>query len=97
MPGAREWFPPRFPPRRLNGAIEVRRSRVRHAGTPTRSAGGLQLVTERDPDARLFQGSGADALRTSIAKACKEAGVRAFSPHDLRHRRISLLHLRGVP
>ena len=20
-----------------------------------------------------------------------------FSPHDLRHRRISLLHLRGVP
>lgn len=24
-------------------------------------------------------------------------GVTAFSPHDLRHRRISLLHLRGVP
>jgi integrase len=36
-------------------------------------------------------------LRTSIAKACKAAGVPLFSPHDLRRRRISLLHLRGVP
>jgi integrase len=41
--------------------------------------------------------SGADALRTSIAKACKAAGVPLWSRHDLRHRRISLLHLRGVP
>jgi integrase len=30
-------------------------------------------------------------------KACKAAGIPTFSPHDLRHRRISLLHLRGVP
>jgi len=45
----------------------------------------------------LFAGSGADALRTSIAKACKAAGIPLFSPHDLRHRRISLLHLRGMP
>ena len=41
--------------------------------------------------------SGADALRTAIAKACRAAGVPAFSPHDLRHRRVTLLHLRGVP
>jgi integrase len=47
--------------------------------------------------ARLFAGSGADALRTAIAKACKAAGIPVWSPHDLRHRRISLLHLRGVP
>lgn len=52
---------------------------------------------DRDPEARLFAGSGADALRTAIANACKAAGVPLFSPHDLRHRRISLLHLRGVP
>ena len=51
----------------------------------------------RDPEARLFTDSGADALRTAIAKACKAAGVPLWSPHDLRHRRISLLHLRGVP
>ena len=36
--------------------------------------------------------SGADALRTAIAKACKALGIPVFSPHDLRHRRISLLH-----
>jgi integrase len=46
---------------------------------------------------RLFAGSGADALRTSIAKACRAAAIPLWSPHDLRHRRISLLHLRGVP
>jgi len=51
----------------------------------------------RDPEARLFADSGADALRTSIAKACKAEGIPLWSPHDLRHRRISLLHLRGVP
>jgi integrase len=51
----------------------------------------------RDPEARLFAESGADALRTSIAKACRAAGVPTFSPHDLRHRRISLLHLGGMP
>ena len=50
---------------------------------------------DRDPEARLFGASGADALRTSIAKGCKAAGVPLFSPHDLRHRRISLLHLQG--
>jgi integrase len=52
---------------------------------------------DRDPDARLFGDSGADALRTSIAKACTAAGIPLFSPHDLRHLRISLLHLRGMP
>jgi integrase len=52
---------------------------------------------DRNPDARLFTGSGADALRTSIAKACKASGIPLWSPHDLRHRRISLLHLQGTP
>ena len=52
---------------------------------------------DRDPAARLFAGSSADALRPSIAKACKAAAIPLWSPHDLRHRRISLLHLRGVP
>jgi integrase len=52
---------------------------------------------DRIPDARIFAGSGADALRTAIGKACRAAAVPVFSPHDLRHRRISLLHLRGMP
>ena len=50
---------------------------------------------DRDLGAPLFAGSGADALRIAIAKACKAAAVPPFSPHDLRHRRISLLHRRG--
>ena len=32
-----------------------------------------------------------------ILRACTAAGVPAFSPHDLRHGRVSLLHLGGMP
>jgi integrase len=88
-----------------------RRVRLRAATTKSRRALWIELHPvladalehelgpreDRDPGARLFSGSGADALRTSIAKACRAAAVPLFSPHDLRHRRISLLHLRGVP
>jgi integrase len=88
-----------------------RRVRLRAATTKTRKALWIELHPDladaveatlgpredRDPEARLFASSGADRLRTAIAKACKAAGVPLFSPHDLRHRRISLLHLRGVP
>ena len=88
-----------------------RRVRVRESTTKTRRALWVDLpgplsealeaaIGPRDDRvlaARLFSDSGADALRTAIAKACKAAGVPLWSPHDLRHRRISLLHLRGVP
>lgn len=88
-----------------------RRVRLRAATTKTRKALWIELHPvlaeaieatlppreDRDPQARLFAASGADALRTSIAKACKATGIPLWSPHDLRHRRISLLHLRGVP
>ena len=47
------------------------------------------------PGGAPFAGSGADALRTAIAKACKAAAIPLWSPHDLRHRRMSLLHLGG--
>jgi integrase len=50
---------------------------------------------DRNPQARLFAGSQSDALRTAIAKACKAAAIPLFSPHDLCHRRISLLHAQG--
>lgn len=39
----------------------------------------------------------AGRLRTAIRRACIAAGVPSFSPHDLRHRRISLRHLQGDP
>jgi integrase len=88
-----------------------KRVRLRAATTKTRKplwveldptladALGRQLGPREDRDlqARLFAGSGADALRTAIARGCRAAGIPLFSPHDLHHRRISLLHLRGVP
>jgi integrase len=52
---------------------------------------------DRVPGRQVFQGFGGDRFRTAIARACIAAGVPTFSPHDLRHRRISLLHLSGVP
>lgn len=51
----------------------------------------------RFPERRVFQGFGGDRFRTAITRACTAAAVPAFSPHDVRHRRISLLHLSGVP
>jgi integrase len=52
---------------------------------------------DRHTDRRVFENFSADRLRMAISRACSTAGVPAFSPHDLRHRRISLLHLGGVP
>jgi integrase len=86
-----------------------RRVRLRAATTKTRAALWVELPDaladtleatlppreDRNPDAPLFPGVGADRLRTAIARACRAAGVPVFSPHDLRHRRISLLHRQG--
>ncbi len=52
---------------------------------------------DRIPERRVFQGFGGDRFRTALTRACTAAGIPAFSPHDLRHRRISLLHLAGIP
>jgi integrase len=88
---------------------QARRIRLRAANTKTRTALWVDLPDpladaieatlppreDRDPGAPLFPGVNADRLRTAIARACKAAGIPAFSPHDLRHRRISLLHRQG--
>src|SRR4029077_19713996 len=86
-----------------------RRVRLRASTTKTRAALWVELPDsladaleaslgpreDRDPDARMFPGCTADRLRTAIGRACNAAGVPVFSPHDLRHRRISLLHRQG--
>jgi integrase len=88
---------------------QARRVRLRASATKTRAALWVDLPDvladaleaslgpreDRDPLARLFPGATADRLRTAIARACKAAGIPVFSPHDLRHRRISLLHRQG--
>jgi integrase len=58
---------------------------------------GLVPRDDRIPERRLFQGFGGDRFRTTMTRACTAAGIPTFSPHDLRHRRISLLHLAGIP
>jgi integrase len=86
-----------------------RRVRLRRSITKTQKALWVELPTafanalersfgpreDRNPKARMFADSGADALRTAIAKACRALAVPLFSPHDLRHRRISVLHAQG--
>jgi integrase len=57
---------------------------------------GLVAREDRAPRRLVFEGFGADKFRTAIARACPTAGVPTFSPHDLRHRRVSLLHEQGV-
>ena len=52
---------------------------------------------DRHPDRRVFEGFTSERFRTALTRACTAAGVPAFSPHDLRHRRVSLLHLGGMP
>jgi integrase len=50
---------------------------------------------DRDPQQPVFPGLTQERLRTAIARACKHSGTPTWSPHDLRHRRISLWHRQG--
>jgi len=46
---------------------------------------------------RVFPGVTDDQLRRAMERACKMAEISSYSPHDLRHRRITLWHYQGVP
>jgi integrase len=50
---------------------------------------------DRDLDALVFPGVTQERLRTAIARSCKATGTPLWSPHALRHRRISLWHRQG--
>ena len=57
----------------------------------------LPAREDRDPAVALFGAEvTGDRLRTAIGRACRDSGVPTFSPHALRHRRISLLHRQGI-
>lgn len=49
------------------------------------------------PDVPVFPRLSAQALRNVMSRACVRAGIPVFTPHDLRHRYISLLVMAGVP
>ena len=52
---------------------------------------------DRTPDRRIFPGVTDYGTRKWMRKACRDAGIPDYSPHDLRHRRISLLLGQGIP
>jgi hypothetical protein len=64
-----------------------------------------QITWDGDPEdvyvtisgVATVEGVTGDRLRTALTRAATAAGVPVFSPHDLRHRRVSLLHLAGAP
>lgn len=56
----------------------------------------LLPLEDRTADRRVFDGFNGDAFRTELRRSCTKAGVPLFKPHDLRHRRVSLLHERGM-
>jgi integrase len=55
----------------------------------------LPARDDRQPDRPVFPGLTQERLRTAIARAARASGTPAWSPHDLRHRRISLWHRQG--
>jgi integrase len=84
---------------RVSGAVS-KTGRARWVPMPDvlfQAVTGLVPREDRVPARPVFQGFGADRFRTALTRACTAAGVPTFSPHDLRHRRVSLLHLGGMP
>jgi integrase len=50
---------------------------------------------DRAADRPVFPGLTQERLRTTIARGCRASGTPTWSPHDLRHRRVSLWHRQG--
>lgn len=46
---------------------------------------------------RVFPGFTRQKIHNALKAACVEANVKPFGPHYLRHRRASIMHMRGVP
>jgi integrase len=46
---------------------------------------------------RVFPGAGRQMIGNAMRNACKNAGIANYSPHDLRHRFISVKIREGVP
>jgi integrase len=51
---------------------------------------------DRTAERPVFGGT-TDTYNQAMRRACRHAGIPAFSPYDLRHRRISLWHGQGIP
>jgi integrase len=47
-------------------------------------------LEDRTPERKVFQGITESGAYRQMARACATAGVPHYSPHDLRHRRITI-------
>ena len=54
-------------------------------------------LEDRTAERRVFPGFTTSALQAAMSRACKHAGIPHFSPHDLRHRRLTIWHHEGIP
>ena len=54
------------------------------------------MVEDRVPERRVFGITEASAYQ-AMTRACRNAKVPHYHPHDLRHRRITIWHQSGVP
>jgi integrase len=52
---------------------------------------------DRTPERRVFQGITEASAYQAMMRACQNAKVPHYHPHDLRHRRITIWHQSGVP
>jgi integrase len=54
-------------------------------------------LEDRTPERRVFQGFTEASAYQAMSRACRNARVSHYSPHSLRHRRITIWHQSGVP
>ena len=54
-------------------------------------------LEDRVPERKVFQGITEASAYQAMSRACKNAKVPHYHPHDLRHRRITIWHQSGVP
>ncbi len=52
---------------------------------------------DRTETRRVFPGAGRQTVGNAMRNACKTAGLASYSPHDLRHRFISVKIREGIP
>jgi integrase len=52
---------------------------------------------DRTSERRVFAGFTPDVAKNAMRKACENAGIAHFHPHDLRHRYASVKIAEGVP
>ena len=54
-------------------------------------------LEDRVPERRVFPGITEATGYQAMTRACRNAKIPHYHPHDLRHRRISIWHQSGVP